>query len=116
DPPTPTTLAPPPCPNPPTRGTHAPPLHDALPPPSATCSTNDNGTRHVKGEIRDKDGGVSSYSADVTVDNVAPTATFNNNGPVDRSEEHTSALHAPCNPFCLHTPDNIEYRFSCDNG
>src|SRR3989440_12955993 len=37
---------------------------------TATCSTDDNGTRHVKGEIRDKDGGVSSYSADVTVNNV----------------------------------------------
>src|SRR5207237_10378221 len=38
---------------------------------SASCSTNDNGTRHVKGEIRDQDLGVRTYSADVTVNNVA---------------------------------------------
>src|SRR5439155_10599917 len=50
---------------------------------SASCSTNDNGTRHVKGEIRDQDLGVRTYSADVTVNNVAPSATFSNNGPVN---------------------------------
>ena len=41
------------------------------------CSTTDNGTRSVKGEVRDDDGGASTYSASVTVNNVAPTATFN---------------------------------------
>ena len=37
-----------------------------------SCSTNDNGTRSVKGEVRDDDGGSSSYSASVTVNNVDP--------------------------------------------
>jgi uncharacterized delta-60 repeat protein len=41
--------------------------------PSATCLTDDNGTRAVVGNIQDKDGGVSTYNADVTVNNVAPT-------------------------------------------
>src|SRR5205823_24260 len=44
---------------------------------SASCPTSDNATRTVKGRIRDKDGGTSEYRADVTVNNVAPTATFN---------------------------------------
>src|SRR5205823_14033690 len=40
---------------------------------SATCPTNDNGVRNVKGKIKDKDGGVSEYTGTVTVNNVAPT-------------------------------------------
>jgi len=42
---------------------------------SASCPTSDNGTRTVKGEIRDKDGGVREYTASVSVRNVAPTVT-----------------------------------------
>src|SRR5439155_298650 len=65
---------------------------------SASCSTNDNGTRHVKGELRDKDGGVSSYSADVTVNNVAPTATFNNNGPRNEGSDINLSLTGASDP------------------
>ena len=48
---------------------------------SATCPTDDNGTRSVKGKIRDKDGGLTEYTGSVTVNNVAPvvgtvTVTF----------------------------------------
>jgi len=39
--------------------------------PQRHLSTNDNGTRHVKGEIRDQTSASSTYSADVTVNNVA---------------------------------------------
>ncbi len=42
---------------------------------SASCTTNDNGSRTVKGQIKDKDGGVREYTASVTVNNVAPTTT-----------------------------------------
>src|SRR5207237_8847877 len=56
---------------------------------SASCSTNDNGTRHVKGEIRDQDLGVRTYSADVTVNNVAPTASVDGPSPVDEGSTHT---------------------------
>src|SRR5204863_5821876 len=43
---------------------------------TASCPTNDNGSRTVKGKIRDTDGGVSEYTALVTVNNVAPTASL----------------------------------------
>src|SRR2546425_11888946 len=43
---------------------------------SVTCPTSDNGVRSVKAKIRDKDGGVTEYTDSVTVNNVAPTATF----------------------------------------
>ena len=40
---------------------------------AATCPTNDNGDRTVKGKVFDKDGGANEYSAPVTVTNVPPT-------------------------------------------
>src|SRR5205823_12418199 len=39
---------------------------------STTCPTSDNGSRTVRGRIRDKDGGVSEYTATVSVTNAAP--------------------------------------------
>ena len=44
---------------------------------AASCPTADNGSRVVKGKVKDKDGGVSAeYGATVAVANAAPTATF----------------------------------------
>jgi hypothetical protein len=40
---------------------------------STTCPTTDNGTRTVKGKIKDKDGDATEYSRLVTINNVAPT-------------------------------------------
>ncbi len=40
--------------------------------PSVTCPTSDNDTRGVEAEIRDKDGGVSTYAGTVVVSNVQP--------------------------------------------
>lgn len=42
---------------------------------SAVCPTSDNGTRTVKGKIRDEDGGETEYSATVEVNNVPPAVT-----------------------------------------
>jgi hypothetical protein len=42
---------------------------------SATCATTDDGTRAVKGQIRDKDGGATEYTTSVAVNNVTPTVT-----------------------------------------
>lgn len=39
---------------------------------SASCPTIDNGTRSVAGKIQDKDGGVTEYTASVTVNNANP--------------------------------------------
>ncbi len=52
----------------------------------AICPTTDNGVRAVGGKIKDKDGGVTEYSASVTVNNVRPTAlddtaSANEDGP-----------------------------------
>jgi hypothetical protein len=42
---------------------------------SSSCPTTDNGTRTVKGKIRDKDNGVTEYTSSVQINNVAPTIT-----------------------------------------
>ena len=49
---------------------------------SVACPTDDDSVRAVKGQIRDKDGGVNEYSAEVTVQNLAPTIVAIN-GPSD---------------------------------
>ena len=43
---------------------------------STTCATTDNGTRSIGAKIRDKDGGVTTYTDDVVIANVAPTVTI----------------------------------------
>src|SRR2546426_11813991 len=57
----------------------------AGPSPSTSCAFADNGLFTVKGRIIDKDDGFTEYTAAVTVNNVAPTATFAATSP--RSEE-----------------------------
>jgi PKD repeat protein len=42
---------------------------------SATCQTYDNGILAAGGKIRDKDGGASTYTASVTVNNLPPVVT-----------------------------------------
>ena len=42
---------------------------------SATCPTDDNGVRAVGAKIRDKDGGTTTYTSSVTVNNVAPVVS-----------------------------------------
>ncbi len=51
----------------------------------------------MRARIIDKDNGASSYTTDVTVDNVAPTATLSNNGPVDEGSPATISFE-PARP------------------
>jgi len=49
---------------------------------TASCPTTDDGSVMVGGKIRDKDLAETEYTATVTVNNVAPTASASNDGPV----------------------------------
>src|SRR5205085_320211 len=59
---------------------------------SATCPTSDNGVRSVKGKIRDKDGGVSEYTASVTVNNVNPVVQAAADQSSNEGESHSFSL------------------------
>lgn len=82
---------------------------------SANCPTTDNGTRSVKAQIRDDDGGVTEYSDTTTIDNVEPTATFKHPSAAINagSGGFNLSLIEPSDPG---TKDTFEYRFDCGSG
>jgi hypothetical protein len=55
-----------------------------MPTPAAStqCTFDDNGSYTVRARIIDQDNGFTEYTVSVNVNNVAPTATLSNNGPV----------------------------------
>jgi hypothetical protein len=83
---------------------------------TATCTTNDSGSRTVKGKVKDKDGGVSEYNASVTVNNVAPTATFTNDGPVNEGTSFHLSLTNPQDPSSADVAAGFQYAFDCGSG
>jgi hypothetical protein len=85
---------------------------------SATCTFDDGpGSYQVKGRIIDKDGGYSEYTTVVTVNNVAPTATFTAPGSaVDEGSTFTLALTDPHDPSEADTNAGFTYSYDCGNG
>jgi PKD repeat protein len=65
--------------------------------PSALCPTSDNGNIAVKAKVMDKDGGVSEYSATVTVTSVSPTVT---------------SMTLPVGPIAVNTPVTLSATFT----
>ena len=83
---------------------------------SANCSTSDNGGRAVKAKIRDKDGGVSEYTDTVSVSNVAPTATFSNDGPVDEGSSFSLTMSNGDDVSSADQAAEFEFAFDCGDG
>jgi hypothetical protein len=83
---------------------------------STSCPTSDNGTLSVRGKVKDKDGGERPYTASVTVNNVAPTASFSNNGPVNEGSSFTLSLTSPSDPSSADTSAGFTYAFDCGGG
>ncbi len=83
---------------------------------STNCTFNDNGTYTVKGRIIDKDDGYTEYTTDVTVNNVAPTGTLSNNGPMDEGSPATISFSDQFDPSSADTTAGFHYAFSCTNG
>jgi hypothetical protein len=83
---------------------------------TATCPTTDSGTRAVKGKIKDKDGGFTEYTASVTVNNVAPSATFANDGLVNEGTSFHLSLTSPSDPSSGDTSAGFQYAFDCGSG
>jgi hypothetical protein len=82
---------------------------------TASCPTNDNGSRTVKGEIKDKNDGVHEYTQNVTISNVAPTATFNAPATVNEGSAIALSLTSPSDPSSIDMA-GLTYAFDCGSG
>src|SRR2546425_481020 len=83
---------------------------------STSCAFNDSGSITVKGRIFDKNDGSAPYPLTVTVNNVAPTATISNSGPVTEGSLGTISLSGPFDPSSADTTAGFHYAFDCSGG
>jgi hypothetical protein len=84
----------------------------AVPTASAPFTFDDNGSYTVYGRIYDKDNGFTDYQTTVVVNNVAPTATFSNNGPVNEASPATVSFASPSDPSQADTAAGFRYSFA----
>jgi len=80
--------------------------------PSHTYADNGNYTVTVK--VKDKDGDEGSNSKLHTVNNVAPTATLSNSGPVNEGSPVTITFSNPSDPSSADTSAGFRYAFACN--
>ena len=66
-----------------------------------SCPTSQDGPRLVKGQIQDKDGGITEYTATVTVNNVAPTVSAGDDATIDEGSPF-SRRRLVQRPRCRH--------------
>jgi hypothetical protein len=66
--------------------------------------------------VTDKDGAPDSETFSVHVNNVAPTATLANNGPVNEGSQATVSFSNQFDPSSTDTAAGFHYAFSCTNG
>jgi hypothetical protein len=78
-------------------------------------AAQDSGTREVSAKIKDKDGGVGERTEIVTIENVAPTATFGAPGSVDDGSSFALSLANPQDPSAVDR-QSLRYAFDCGSG
>src|SRR5439155_23327454 len=83
---------------------------------SHTYDDNTAGGYTVTVKVTDKDGGFSSAGFSVDVHNVAPTATFSNDGPVSEGSDFHLYLSGPSDPSGADTSAGFQYAFDCGSG
>ena len=83
---------------------------------STSCTFNDNGSNTVKARVIDKDGGYNEYTTSVVVNNVAPTASLSNNGPINEGSSATISFSGQLDPSSVDTAAGFRYAYSCSNG
>ena len=64
----------------------------------------------------DSDGDSTTTTFELVVNNVAPAATFENDGPVDEGSAFTLSLTGPSDPSGADTNAGFEYAFDCGDG
>jgi hypothetical protein len=78
-------------------------------------AAQDSGTREVRTKIKDKDGGVGERTKTVTIENVAPTATFGAPASVDDGTNFALSLADPQDPSPVDR-QSLRYAFDCGSG
>ncbi|HEV2712355.1 MAG TPA: PKD domain-containing protein, partial [Gaiellaceae bacterium] len=86
-------------------------------PISRSHTYDDNGTYAATVTVTDKDGGASDEkSFNVSVANVAPTATFSNNGPVDEGSSFTLSMTNGDDASSADQAAKFTFAFDCGDG
>ena len=80
--------------------------------PSATYTFNESGTFTFYGRIFILDGYYTQYSTVVTITDVAPTATFTNNGPIYEQSPVQVLFSDPHSPSVLDTLAGFHYSYA----
>ena len=81
---------------------------------TAVCQAPLSGTLSIRGRVIDKDNGYTEYTTVVTVNNVAPTGTLTNSGPVDESEMATVVFSNVSDASAYLAA--LRFSFSCGEG
>ena len=96
-------------------GTYANSSTDSSTIVAANYLTEGPGTQVVKGRIIDKDGDYTDYTTTIVVNNVAPSATLSNSGPVNEGSTATVSFGSQYDPSSLDTAAEFRYAFDFNN-
>jgi hypothetical protein len=85
--------------------------------PTASCAAPDDPLLTVKGKVIDADDDnlFTEYTAEIEVENIAPTATISSNGPVDEGSAFELSLTEP-HDVPADAAAGFSYAFDCGQG
>jgi hypothetical protein len=83
---------------------------------TASCTPPDSGTLVAKGQIKDKDGDTRTYTANVAVGNIAPSASFSAPASAIEGSPFTIRLNNPSDPSSADMAAGFTYAFDCGAG
>ncbi|MBI4544769.1 MAG: PKD domain-containing protein [Gemmatimonadetes bacterium] len=92
---------------------------DGTPPGSGAKPSHayqDNGSYTVTLTVQDPFGATATATASVTVANLAPTASFANDGPVGEGAAFTLSLGGATDPSAVDLAAGLQFAFDCGDG